>query len=461
MKSFYSLLFLTLLSFGVMAQSPEMFNYQGVARDNGGNVLTNQNVGLKFSILDSDGSTVLYSEDQVATTNDFGLFNVQIGNGTVLSGTFAGIGWDSGARFVKVEMDPAGGTAYQNLGTSQLMSVPYALHANSSDDGLPGGSTGNTLRHNGTNWVSASNLHNNGTNIGIGTNSPDQILDIEGNNPRIDITNTVGNTWRIGSDNFNDLSIWEDGFTNHHLIIKQDGQVGIGVSNPSEKLEVNGNIRFPSSGRSILAEGAFNLESTTGVDIIIDNDDNSTNSSFRVKRNSDGSETILEVKENGNIEVEGEYAYASSKTHYQSFSHRSFRSRLPLNYEFGQPGSTSDYGVFVTGGTGLGYANAPINLPDGAVITEVRAWIWDDSNTTPVRVRLHKQVFGTNADLLVATIESSSATAMASVQELATAPAETIDNSTYSYHLDFTGLQNSSDTRLYAVRITYTVSQAD
>lgn len=99
--------FLT-VSFGVLAQSPEAFNYQGVARDNSGNVLANQSVGLKFSILDSDGTTVLYSEDQAVTTNGFGLFNVQIGNGTVLSGAFSGIGWDSGARFVKVEMDPNG-----------------------------------------------------------------------------------------------------------------------------------------------------------------------------------------------------------------------------------------------------------------------------------------------------------------------------------------------------------------
>lgn len=126
------LLFISLCicaSMGIsFAQVPDMFNYQGVARNNTGAALANQSIGLRLSIMDPTNA-VLYSETQTAMTNAYGLFNVQIGTGTVVSGTMASANGLSGERFMKVEMDPAGGTSYTDLGVTKLLSVPYAQAA--------------------------------------------------------------------------------------------------------------------------------------------------------------------------------------------------------------------------------------------------------------------------------------------------------------------------------------------
>lgn len=117
----------------VAAQSPQMFNYQGVARDNAGNTLTNQSVTLRTSILaDSPSGTIVYQETHGLNTNQLGIFNLQIGNGSVVSGNIQTIDWGSTTHFMQVEMDPNGGNDFQNLGTSQLLSVPYALYAEES-----------------------------------------------------------------------------------------------------------------------------------------------------------------------------------------------------------------------------------------------------------------------------------------------------------------------------------------
>ncbi len=124
----------TLLSLQASAQSTEQIKYQAVARDNGGNVLSNQLVSFRISILQTNSTgTSVYSETHQLTTNEFGLANLNIGNGAIVSGDFSLIAWSADLHFLKVEMDPAGGSAYQLMGTSQLLSVPYALHAKTAD----------------------------------------------------------------------------------------------------------------------------------------------------------------------------------------------------------------------------------------------------------------------------------------------------------------------------------------
>ncbi|MFN8299553.1 MAG: hypothetical protein U0T75_10630 [Chitinophagales bacterium] len=119
------------------AQAPESTNYQAVARNSGGNVLTNQAVGLRFTVhTGTAGGTVVYQETASATTNQFGLFTHDIGTGTVVQGTFNTIGWGTGAKFLQVDIDPAGGSSYTNMGTSQMMSVPYALYAKEAGNGV-------------------------------------------------------------------------------------------------------------------------------------------------------------------------------------------------------------------------------------------------------------------------------------------------------------------------------------
>lgn len=117
------------------AQAPQGFKYQAVIRDAGGNILNNQAVGMQMTIQQgSIGGTSVYQETFAGTTNAYGLMNLEIGSGTVVSGDFTTIDWSSGPYFIETAVDVTGGTSYSVMGTSQLMSVPYALHASTADN---------------------------------------------------------------------------------------------------------------------------------------------------------------------------------------------------------------------------------------------------------------------------------------------------------------------------------------
>jgi phage antirepressor YoqD-like protein len=121
-----------LISTTIWAQSPEKMSYQAVIRNSSNQLLTSQTVGMQISILQgtADGTPV-YVETQTPTTNANGLVSVEIGSdiATVVSGNFSTIDWANGPFFIKTETDPAGETSYTITGISQLLSVPYALHA--------------------------------------------------------------------------------------------------------------------------------------------------------------------------------------------------------------------------------------------------------------------------------------------------------------------------------------------
>jgi len=217
------------------SQAPQGLNYQAVARDNAGAILQNRNISIRFTITDNNGGPVLYQETQSTTTNQFGLLTLSVGRGTPVSGTFSAVDWAAVTPWLQVDMDPAGGAAYVNMGTSQLQSVPYSLFAASGNQGpaglqgptgatgatgetgatglqgptgatgatglqgstgatgatgpqgppgagLPNGSAaGNTPYWNGTSWiVNSSNIYNNGGNVGINTTTPAGKLHIKG-----------------------------------------------------------------------------------------------------------------------------------------------------------------------------------------------------------------------------------------------------------------------------------------
>jgi uncharacterized protein (TIGR02145 family) len=129
MKTLLTLL-LAALAFATVAQ-PQKINYQAIALGSNGKPLKNTAVSLRLSILDSAATgTVLYTETQPATTDAGGQFSVYLGTGTPTAGTFASLPWANGNdKFLKVEMDAQGGTNYQTMGTTQLVSVPYAMAA--------------------------------------------------------------------------------------------------------------------------------------------------------------------------------------------------------------------------------------------------------------------------------------------------------------------------------------------
>jgi len=122
---------------------PQLMNYQAIARNANGSPLVNQSVTLRFTVKDSSitGATV-YQEGDTATTNQFGLFTIQIGSGIPLSGTFSGINWATGAKYLEVELSLNGFT-FTELGATQLVSVPYALYAETAGNS-GGGVTGST-----------------------------------------------------------------------------------------------------------------------------------------------------------------------------------------------------------------------------------------------------------------------------------------------------------------------------
>lgn len=136
-------IYLTLITFFIsafaLAQSPDKMSYQAVIRNGSNKLVVNTAVGMRVSILQSSATgTAVYVETQKPTTNLNGLATIEIGSGTVVSGTFAAIDWSKGPYFIKTETDPSGGTNYTITGTSQLLSVPYALYAKKAGNGFNG-----------------------------------------------------------------------------------------------------------------------------------------------------------------------------------------------------------------------------------------------------------------------------------------------------------------------------------
>ncbi|MBN2612832.1 MAG: DUF1566 domain-containing protein [Bacteroidales bacterium] len=132
-----AILFTTVMfmPFNAHSQSPEKMSYQAVIRNNNNQLVINTQVGMKISILKGSASgTVVYAETQKPTTNADGLVSFQIGDGTVVSGSFSGINWADGTYFIKTETDPSGGTNYTISGANQLLSVPYALNAKTAEN---------------------------------------------------------------------------------------------------------------------------------------------------------------------------------------------------------------------------------------------------------------------------------------------------------------------------------------
>lgn len=124
------LLLLILFVQVTFGQSPQSFKYQAVVRDAAGGLAVNKIISIKSSILlgSTSGSSV-YTETQTLSTNDFGVVSLNIGAGNVVSGNFSAISWGAGTYFVKTELDINGGSTYVFMGTSQMLSVPYALYA--------------------------------------------------------------------------------------------------------------------------------------------------------------------------------------------------------------------------------------------------------------------------------------------------------------------------------------------
>ena len=211
MKKLYTFLALaiTIITF---AQAPQGFNYQATVRNSSGNLIVNQNVNFKFNImLNSATSVPVFSETHFAPTDDLGQVNLIIGQGTATTGNFSTINWGTGNYFLGIELNT--GSGYVAMGTTQLLSVPFALYANSagnSQSSIP------TL----ANVLAVNNSANNTkiTNLADPTNAQDAV--------------TKGYL-----DNL-DNSKW---LKNGNNVYYNSGNVGIGTTNPTFGLEVMSN----------------------------------------------------------------------------------------------------------------------------------------------------------------------------------------------------------------------------
>jgi len=175
------LLFVLLLcTFASYAQSPPGINYQGIARNPDGKPLALKDISIRVNIVkDGPSGEVEYSEVHVLKTNSFGLFNLVIGTGEVASGDFAYISWAIGKKWLRVDMDSDGGSAFQTMGSQQFMSVPYAFYARYSGNGLTAGQglsiTNNVITNTGDADKDATNEFN--TSVTLGADNKLRITD--------------------------------------------------------------------------------------------------------------------------------------------------------------------------------------------------------------------------------------------------------------------------------------------
>ncbi|MFM1931379.1 MAG: hypothetical protein RL226_682 [Bacteroidota bacterium] len=242
------------LLFGILhAQIPQAINYQGAMRDVSGVVLAFQEVELRIGILQNNTSgPLVWEELHNFTTDDLGLFNVQIGQGLStgngLASVFSSVNWASGTYFLKVEADTGGG--FELLGTSQLVSVPYALFAESAGDVDDADADPDNER--------ISDFSFEGTTLTITEDGTNFDLDLEPMltealvGESINLVQLVGTDLNIveGDDVFiTDLSpLLDDDWTIEEDVIYNDTRdVGIGTATPESTLDINGSLSLATT----------------------------------------------------------------------------------------------------------------------------------------------------------------------------------------------------------------------
>ena len=247
MKKIITVCAVLLMTASVFAQAPEKMSYQAVVRDGSNALVSSTAVGMQISILQGSASgTAVYVETQTPTSNANGLVSLEIGSGTVVSGDFTTIDWANGPYFIKTETDPTGGTSYTITSTSQLLSVPYALHAKTAES-VTGGITE-------TDPIFGASVASGitGTDTTNWNNKQDQL--VAGTNITI-----VGNTISATGGSSNDFYLGQDtlGGIVFYIYIGSDGNQHGLIVNKNEST-----AQWQSSGTTTNAtrswDGAYN-----------------------------------------------------------------------------------------------------------------------------------------------------------------------------------------------------------
>ncbi len=219
--------------------APKGFNYQAVARDYNGKEMVNQSIIVRVSIVNTNDS-VIWVEEHTTQTNQFGLFNLVIGQGTRKGGQkdkFSEIDWGADAYSMKVEINFNDGNGFQNMGKSRLLSVPYALYSDYSANGGSGGDP-NDLDKDPTNEIQSlsingkhlsimlNDVETNGVDLNVDDADADptnEIQDLMLNNNSLNITNNP-------DANPVDLSKYLDN-TDKQTLYNKDDSIGISGGN--------------------------------------------------------------------------------------------------------------------------------------------------------------------------------------------------------------------------------------
>ena len=193
-----TLVFPALIPNTCFAQAPQKMSYQSVIRNAAGALVGSATVGIRISILQGSvtGSAV-FVETHATSTNVNGLASIEIGGGTTVSGSMAGINWSAGPYFILTETDPSGGVAYTVAGTRELLSVPYALYSANSSTAGPAGPTGPT----GLQGITGPGAGATGATGNTGANGltgPTGNLGATGNTGANGLTGPTGNTGATG-----------------------------------------------------------------------------------------------------------------------------------------------------------------------------------------------------------------------------------------------------------------------
>ena len=213
MKKLLFIILTVFLCLNVIGQIPQAFNYQGVARDLQGTPLGDAAIQIRITILEgSANGTASYSETHELTTSSLGLFAVQIGSGSVAAGVFEDIDWENAEHFVRVELDDNSGSGFEVMGSSQLLSVPYALAS-----------------ANGSKWdTNQEGIHYNEGAVAIGKSSPDPsaILDISVTDKGLLLPNVA----LIASTDFAPLDAHVEGMMVYNTATNNDVSPGVYLS---------------------------------------------------------------------------------------------------------------------------------------------------------------------------------------------------------------------------------------
>jgi hypothetical protein len=134
MKLTLTILLFVTVTLNVFAQAPEKMSYQAIIRSKVNSLVTNTNISLKIIVHQGASTgTKVYEETHLVMTNNNGLVSLEIGTGSIVTGNFSSIAWENGPYFIETQVDVAGGTNYNIIGITQLLSVPYALHAKTAE----------------------------------------------------------------------------------------------------------------------------------------------------------------------------------------------------------------------------------------------------------------------------------------------------------------------------------------